>query len=100
MGEDHKPSRHLPTVNRRAAARDGDHKHGSRTTNHRGTYRLSTGGQQHGMGLISMGEQQQGMGMISEQQQGMVIISMGRGPQTIKALTDCQQEGSSNGWGS
>ncbi|KAG2737554.1 hypothetical protein P692DRAFT_20883186 [Suillus brevipes Sb2] len=36
----------------------------------------------------------------SEQQQGKVIISMGRGPETIEALTGCQQAGSSNGWGS
>ncbi|KAG1758369.1 hypothetical protein EDD22DRAFT_850074 [Suillus occidentalis] len=76
--EDHKSSRHLPTVNRRAAARHGDHQHGSKTTNHRGTYQLSTG----------------------EQQQGMGIISVGRGPQTIEALTACQQASSSKAWGS
>ncbi|KAG2748047.1 hypothetical protein P692DRAFT_20738190 [Suillus brevipes Sb2] len=76
--EDYKPSRHLPSVNRRAAARHGDLKHGSRTTNYRGTYNLSTG----------------------EQQQGMGIISMDRGPKTIEALTSYQQASSSEAWGS
>ncbi|KIK36755.1 hypothetical protein CY34DRAFT_93854, partial [Suillus luteus UH-Slu-Lm8-n1] len=78
MRRDHKPSRHLLPVNRRAGAGHGDHKHGSRTTNHRGTYCLSTG----------------------EQQQGMGMISMDRGPETINALTSCQQASSSKAWGS
>ncbi|KAG2753091.1 hypothetical protein P692DRAFT_201862610 [Suillus brevipes Sb2] len=156
--EDQKPSRHLPAVNRRAAARHGDHKHGSRTTNHRGTYSLSTAEQQRGMGIISMdqgpqtiealtpyqqpssseawgssawvenhkpsrhsptvnrqaaarhGDRQHGSRTTnhpgtcplstSEQQRGMGIISIGRGPDTIQALTSCQQASSSEAWGS
>jgi len=66
-------SRHLPAVNRRAAARHGDDEHVSMTRNHQGTYRLLTG----------------------EQQRGMEMMSMGRRLETIKSLTFYQQESSS-----
>ncbi|KAG2748046.1 hypothetical protein P692DRAFT_20738144, partial [Suillus brevipes Sb2] len=56
----------------------GGHKHGSKTRNHRDTHLLST----------------------SEQQRGMGVMSMGRGPETIEALTDCEQASSNEAWGS
>ncbi|KAG1727494.1 hypothetical protein EDB19DRAFT_1833056 [Suillus lakei] len=76
--DEEKSSRHLPTVNRRAAARHQDHQHGSTRRNRRGTYFLSTG----------------------EQQQGIRIISMVRRGEIVQALTCCQQASSSKASGS
>ncbi|KAG1719505.1 hypothetical protein EDB19DRAFT_1918813 [Suillus lakei] len=77
FGEE-KLSRHLPSVNREAAARHQHHQHGSRRRNHRGTYPLSTG----------------------KQQQSTSLISMVRGGEIVEALTNFQQASSSKASGS
>ncbi|KAG1747901.1 uncharacterized protein EDB91DRAFT_1115400 [Suillus paluster] len=71
--QDKKPSRHLLAVNRPGAARDQDHQDWFRTRNHQGTHPLSTG----------------------QEQQGIRTIRIDSGPETIKALTRCQQARSS-----